>query len=339
MKRIAINGFGRIGRCVLRALNERAAEFNFEIVAINEPADLDTIAYLTRYDSTHGRFPSSVEKTDNGLEVNDRVIHVSHFQDIADLPWQQLDVDLVLECSGVYSSREEAKRHLQAGARRVLFSQPANADVDATIVYGVNDHELKATDMIVSNASCTTNGIVPVISCLQAAFGIRAGHITTLHSMMNDQPVIDAYHHTDLRKTRSASQSLIPVDTQLAKGIERILPTMTGRFSASAVRVPTTNVSAMELVVQLDQNVTREQVNAALSDASTRVLSGVLGFSTEPLASCDYNHDRRSGIVDGEQTAVIGDNLAKVFIWFDNEWGFANRMLEVSDKMLRFPQS
>ena len=336
MKRIAINGFGRIGRCVLRALTERRAEFDFEVIAINEPADLDTIAYLTRYDSTHGRFPSSVEKTGSGLEVDGTVIHVSHFKDIADLPWQQLNVDLVLECSGVYSSREEAKRHLQAGARKVLFSQPAYADVDATIVYGVNDNELKAANEIVSNASCTTNGIVPVISCLQKAFGIRAGHITTLHSMMNDQPVIDAYHHTDLRKTRSASQSLIPVDTQLAKGIERILPEMLGRFSASAVRVPTTNVSAMELIVQLDQNVNRDQVNEVLSEASAGILNGVLGFSAEPLASCDYNHDRRSGIVDGGQTAVIGDNLVKVFTWFDNEWGFANRMLEVSDKMLRF---
>lgn len=335
MKRIAINGFGRIGRCVMRALQERATEFDFKLVAINEPADLETITYLTRYDSTHGRFPVSVEQTAEGLEVAGKLIAISHHEQIAQLAWREHDIDLVLECSGVYSARAEAEQHIAVGARKVLFSQPANADVDATVVSGVNDSDLQSNHCIVSNASCTTNGIVPVINVLHQTFGIRSAHITTLHSMMNDQPVIDAYHHTDLRKTRSASQSLIPVDTALAKGVDRILPELAGRFSASAVRVPTTNVSAMEFVAALESNTDTARVNNALLAASKGPLKGILGFSAEPLASCDYNHDRRSSVVDAAQTAVIGDNLLKVFVWFDNEWGFANRMLEVSQKMLQ----
>lgn len=336
MKRVAINGYGRIGRCVLRALVERQAVQNsdttLEIVAINEPADLATIAYLTQYDSTHGRFPVAVDCTDKALLINGRQIAISHEESLTALDWQ--GIDLVLECSGVYNSRASAEKHIAAGAGKVLFSQPADPEVDITVVKGVNDQDLRPEHRIVSNASCTTNCIVPVIATLNATRPILAGQITTLHSMMNDQPVIDAYHHTDLRKTRSASESLIPIDTALAKGIERILPALVGRFSANAVRVPTTNVSAMDMSLWFENKVSVESINELLLKASADKLKGVLGFSDEPLVSCDFNHDPRSGIVDAAQTSVSGEHLAKIFTWFDNEWGFANRMLDVAVLML-----
>ncbi len=335
MIRIAINGYGRIGRCVLRALHERTDAQAMQVVAINEPADLATMCYLTRYDTTHGRFPGSVEQGEESLVIDAETIHVSHQQRIEDLPWRDLQIDLVLECSGVYDSRLDAEKHLNNGAKKVLFSHPAVDAADATIVFGVNHQQLGLEDRIVSNASCTTNCIVPVIAVLDDAFGIEAGQITTIHSVMNDQPVIDAYHHTDLRKTRSASQSVIPIETQLAKGIERILPNTAGRFSAGAIRVPTTNVSMMDLSVWLSNEVTPAAINAALREASEQQLNGILGFTEEPLASCDFNHDPRSGVVDAGQTRVSGGRLAKVFTWFDNEWGFANRMLDVAALMIQ----
>ncbi len=335
MKRLAINGFGRIGRCVFRALQERSADFDLQLVAINELADIDTIAYLSRYDSTHGRFPGTIELEDQRLLVNGSAIAVSHYEQIHDLPWQHEAIDLVLECTGVHGDRAAGLQHLAAGARRVLFSQPASVDVDCTIVRGVNHQQLSAEHRIVSNASCTTNCIVPVLSILHEAFGIESGNITTLHSMMNDQPVLDAYHHTDLRKTRSASQSMIPVDTELVKGIGRLLPDLEDRLSAKAIRVPTANVSAMDLVVQLCKDVTVAEVNNIFHQAISSRLKGVLDCATEPLASCDFNHDRHSGIVDVAHTSVSNGRLLNVLTWFDNEWGFANRMLEVADQMLR----
>ncbi len=335
MKSVAINGFGRIGRCVLRAWVERRHEFSFSISAINEPADLETISYLCRYDSTHGRFPARITHSPGQLLVDEHAVAVTHHGVIDDQLWHRQSIDLVLECSGLYGSRSEALQHVHAGADKVLLSQPGSADLDYTVVYGINHAGLRADHQLVSNASCTTNCIVPVIATLQRSFGVAAGHITTLHSMMNDQPVLDAYHHTDLRKTRSASQSMIPVDTELARGIERVLPGMGTLFSASAIRVPTHNVSAMELVVQLDCEANAEQINAALSDASEQQLKGVLGVSTEPLASCDFNHDQRSAIVDAGQTRVIGGRLAKMLTWFDNEWGYANRMLEVCEQWIQ----
>jgi glyceraldehyde-3-phosphate dehydrogenase type I len=239
-------------------------------------------------------------------------------------------VDLVLECTGAFSDRATAELHLHQGARRVLFSQPAQADVDATVVYGVNHQELRAAHRIVSNASCTTNGIVPVIQALDAAVGIESGTITTIHSAMNDQPVLDAYHHTDLRKTRAAGQSIIPVDTALAIGVERILPGMAGRLSAQALRVPTLNVSAMDLTVQTRNDTSVEAINRALRDAAQSAFDGVLGYTEEPLASCDFNHDARSSVVDASQTRLSGRRLVKVLTWFDNEWAYANRMLDVA---------
>ena len=329
--RLAINGYGRIGQSAMRALYECGYREHFQIVAINEPADIATLAYLTRYDTTHGRFPGRVSYNGDCLQVNDDQIRVLNESDPMRLPWRELEVDLVLECSGSFKNRETAQRHLESGAGRLLFSQPAQADVDATIVYGFNEEALRSAHRIVSNASCTTNCIVPVLYRLDQAFGIENGVITTIHSAMNDQPVIDAYHHADLRLTRSAMQSIVPVDTGLARGIDRLLPALSGRFEALSMRVPTINVSVMDITVSLNCDVTVDAVNDLFRQAATsRRLAGLLGYTEEPHASMDFNHDSRSCIVDGTQTRVSGQRMVKMLCWFDNEWGFANRMLDVS---------
>jgi erythrose-4-phosphate dehydrogenase len=300
------------------------------VVAVNELADARTVLHLTRYDSTHGRFPLPLEGDERQLWVDGDAVALLCQPQLDDLPWGELGVDMVLECTGAFSDRSTAEQHLQRGAGKVLFSQPAQADVDATVVYGINQRDLQAQHRIVSNASCTTNAIVPVIKALADTVGIESGTITTIHSAMNDQPVLDAYHHTDLRKTRAASQSIIPVDTGLAKGLERILPSMAGRFTAQALRVPTLNVSALDLTVQTCADTDQEAVNRVLRDAAQSSFDGVLGYTEEPLASCDFNHDAHSGIVDASQTRVSGKRLVKVLTWFDNEWGYANRMLDVA---------
>ena len=330
MLRLAINGYGRIGRSVLRALYESELRSGLKVVAINELADAKTVEHLTKYDSTHGRFPGKVEREGEELRVNGDNITLLHQKNIDDLPWAELAIDMVLECTGSFSDRACAQKHLNSGAKRVLFSQPARPDIDATVVYGVNQATLKREHSIASSASCTTNGIVPVIAVLDKAVGIDCGTITTIHSAMNDQPVLDAYHHTDLRKTRASSQSIIPVDTALALGIERILPGLAGRFTAQALRVPTLNVSAMDLTVTVKQDTNERAINAALQDAAQSTYAGILGYTNEPLASCDFNHDPRSSIVDASQTRVSGNRLVKVLIWFDNEWAYANRMLDVA---------
>jgi len=339
MIRVAINGYGRIGRSVLRALYESGARDRVQIVAINEPADSVTIAHLTRYDSTHGRFSGTVTVSDDLLTINGDDIQILHSKHLDQLPWQDLAIDVVLECSGSFSDRETAEQHLASGAKRVLFSQPAEPTVDATIVYGINQHLLTDQQTIVSAASCSTNCVVPVIKVLHDTFGVEGGVITTIHSAMNDQPVIDAYHHTDLRKTRAAMQSIIPVDTGLALGIDRLLPELTGRFQAQAMRVPTVNVSVIDLSVMLNTPVDTVMVNAALAKAADGYLDGVLGYTEEPLASCDFNHDPRSGIVDASQTKVSQQKLVKVLIWFDNEWGYANRMLDTLLSWYQLPQA
>ena len=331
--RIAINGYGRIGRCVLRAFYESADYADLRIVAVNDIADISTLAHLTRYDSTHGRFPGSVEEGQGELVINGDSIAISSNAVLGDLPWRDLDVQLVMECSGAFSDRATAEQHLLAGAGKVLFSQPAQSDVDATLVYGVNHESLGADDTILSNASCTTNCIVPVLKILDDEFGIASGVITTIHSAMNDQPVIDSYHHNDLRKTRSAMQSIIPVDTRLARGVERILPGLRGVLQAQAIRVPTVNVSAMDLSLMTREAVEVEGVNRVIRQGSERLPANVLGYTGELLASCDFNHDPRSAIVDLNQTRVAGSNLVKLLVWFDNEWAYANRMLDVARHM------
>ena len=338
---IAINGYGRIGQSVLRALYSGALQQDgnasrpFRVVAINELTDLETLTYLTRYDTTHGRFPMAVENDGQHLMIDgDRILPLNQ-SDPSKLPWAELDIDLVLECSGSFCERSIAQLHLDVGAKRLLFSQPAAADIDATIVYGYNQHLLKADHRIASSASCTTNCVVPVLDLLHREFGIEQGVTTTIHSAMNDQPVIDSNHRSDLRLARSAMQSIVPVDTGLARGIDRLLPQLAGRFQCNHVRVPTINVSLMDLSLQLTRPASVEAVNTLLRRAAQGPLQGLLGYTDEPHASIDFNTDSRSGIVDGSQTRISGDHLLKLFCWFDNEWAFANRMLDVAHAWLK----
>jgi len=333
--RLAINGYGRIGRCILRALYESTNYADLNIVALNDIADPLSIAHLTRYDSTHGRFLGRVEVSGDELQIEGDRIKLYRSNQVADLPWRDNEVDLVMECSGTFTDRATAEKHIEQGAKQVLFSQPAESDVDNTIVYGINHQTLSAEQTVVSNASCTTNCIVPVLQLLDREYGISTGAITTIHSAMNDQPIIDSYHDQDLRKTRSAMQSIIPVETALAKGIERILPALAGKLTAQAIRVPTVNVSAMDISINVETATTTAEVIAAIKAASAALPSNVLGYTDEPLASCDFNHDPRSAIVDLNQTKVVGGRLIKMFVWFDNEWAYANRMLDVAQHMCR----
>ncbi|VFQ46382.1 type I glyceraldehyde-3-phosphate dehydrogenase [Desulfoluna butyratoxydans] len=327
--RVAINGYGRIGRCILRALYESGHRDDLVIVGINELSDIESIAHLTKYDSTHGRFDGEVSCEGHTLVVNGDPIAVTYQKELSRLAWDRLDVDVVLECTGCFTRRAMAEKHIEAGAKKVVYSCPAEPDVDATIVYGTNHDTLKKEHTVISNASCTTNCIVPVIKTLDESFGIESGVITTVHSMMNDQPVIDAYHDQDLRKTRSSSHSIIPVNTGLAKGLDRILPHLEGRFEALALRVPTLNVSAMQLTAQVREKTDAKAVNEALYKAAHNGMNGILGYTEVPLVSCDYNHDPRSSVVDGTQTRVSGHTVS-VLAWFDNEWGYANRMLDTT---------
>ena len=325
--KIAINGYGRIGRSVVRALYESNRQDEIKIVVINELADPEAISHLTQYDSTHGRFPFPVALADNQLQINNDCIHLVRHSTLSDLPWHEYDVDIVLDCTGIYGSKADAQAHITAGAKKVIFSHPADSDVEATVVYGVNHQQLTGSETYLSGASCTTNCMVPVIATLDSAFDIKRGAITTIHSAMNDQPVIDSYH-ADLRRTRAASQSIIPVDTKLAAGIERILPKFANKFEAIAVRVPTINVTAMDLSITVSKNVTIEEINACLKAASANQLQGILGYTEAPLVSIDFNHDPRSCIIDGTQTRVSDGHLVKLLVWCDNEWGFTNRLLD-----------
>lgn len=333
--RIAINGYGRIGRCILRALYETGKRNKIQIVGINELAGIDSIAHLTRFDSTHGKFHGKVHHDSRDLLVNGDQINVSCEQDLYQLPWKDLDVEVVLECSGSFIERNKAEAHIHSGAGKVIFSCPAQSDVDATIVYGLNDHILRNEHTIISNASCTSNCISHVIHILDDRFRIIKGVVTTIHSMMNDQPVIDAYHNPDLRKNRSSGNSIIPVNTGLARGIDRLLPHLAGKFEAVSLRVPTMNVSAMQLTVETTTKTSSEEVNTLFREASEGRLAGILGYSELPLVSCDFNHDARSAIVDGNQTSVVGGNLINVMSWFDNEWGYANRMLDTTMALMQ----
>ncbi len=333
--RIAINGYGRIGQGVLRAIYQRGLQHELQVVAINELSDLDTLTYLTRYDTTHGRFPCPVSNDGEALLINGDRIRVFSEAEPEQIPWGALDVDLVLECSGAFKTRADAERHLASGARRLLYSHPAQPDIDATLIFGYNESSLKAGHRIASAASCTTNCVVPVLDLLDRHFGIDSGVTTTIHSAMNDQPVIDSYHRTDLRLARSAMQSIVPVDTGLSRGIDRLLPHLAGRFECLHVRVPTINVSLMDLSINLQQDTDPTEVNAMLRAAADNELAGLLGYTEEPHASMDFNTDSRSAVVDGTQTRVSRGRLLKLLCWFDNEWAFANRMLDISRYWLR----
>jgi D-erythrose 4-phosphate dehydrogenase len=332
--RIAINGFGRIGRSVVRALYENNRTDTFSLVAINELAEPEGIAHLLKYDTAHGRFVCNVSQHNNTLTINNDNIALTHVDNISELPWQEHNIDIVLDCTGKYGTQADGQQHINQGAKQVLFSHPGTNDVDTTIIFGVNHKTLTSSDRVVSNGSCTTNCIVPVIKVIDDAFGVNSGTITTIHSSMHDQQVIDAYHK-DLRLARAASQSIIPVDTKLAAGIERILPKFKGRFEAIAVRVPTVNVTAMDLSITVNEDVTIEDINLAIKSASknNKDLLNVLAYTEEPLVSVDFNHDSHSCIVDGNQTRVSHKRLVKMLIWCDNEWGFANRMLDTARAM------
>ncbi|MBC7203185.1 MAG: erythrose-4-phosphate dehydrogenase [Pusillimonas sp.] len=327
--RLAINGYGRIGRCFLRALYESPACEQFEIVAINEPADLDSMAYLTRFDSTHGVFPGEVDQGAHTLIINGHPIKVTHADTPEAVNWRAYDIDVLVECSGRYSNRRELTRFIQAGCPRLLLSHPADgaAQVDQTVVYGINQHVLTGKEVLVSNASCTTNAIVPVLASLNSAFALEHAFLTTLHSVMNDQPLIDGYHRSDLRRTRSAMQSIVPVSTGLAKGVARLLPELAGKVVAKAIRVPTLNVSAIDLMVTTGRAVSVKAVNSQMQALAGNATQRV-AYSSHPHASVDFNHNPHSAIIDGSQTRVNGENFVNLLIWFDNEWGFANRLLD-----------
>ncbi len=328
--KIAINGFGRIGRCIFRALFDNPIYGDqIEIAAINELADLATMVHLAKYDSTFGRFGKNIEISNDQMIVEDQKIRVIHEKSPEKLPWKDLDIDVVLECTGTFIDRKTAQIHINSGAKKLIFSQPADNDIDATIVYGINHHVIQPTHTIISNASCTSNCIIPIIYILDKHFTVEAGTITTIHSAMLDQPILDSYNR-DLRKTRSAMQSIIPVKTELNKGIDKILPQMDKKIETLAIRVPTTDVSLMDANLSVREETTIEEVNDLIKEYSVNSLKGILGYCDEELVSCDFIRDTRSSIVDLSQTRVGSKRLVKILTWFDNEWGYSNRMLDTT---------
>lgn len=332
--RVAINGYGRIGRNILRALYESNRQQEFKIVAINDLGDASVNAHLTQYDTTHGRFKFNVSAGDDGsLIVNGDEIQGFSERDPSQLPWGKLGIDIVLECTGLFATREKAQAHLKAGAKKVLISAPAGNDVDATIVYGVNHQTLKASDKIVSNASCTTNCLAPMVKPLHEKLGVISGLMTTVHAFTNDQVLTDVYHQ-DLRRARAAGHSMIPTSTGAAKAVGLVLPALKGKLDGFAIRVPTINVSVVDLTLTVDHQTTVEEVNKTLKLAAQSELKGVLEYSDAPLVSIDFNHNPASSIFDSTQTRVIG-NLVKVLSWYDNEWGFSNRMIDTAIAMMQ----
>lgn len=334
MKKIAINGYGRIGRNILRALYESGYANDLKIVAINDLGDAQMNAHLTRHDTAHGRFPGEVKVEGGDLVVNGDKIKVFAERDPANLPWKELGVDAVMECTGLFRKREAANKHIEAGAKKVIISAPAGKDVDATIVYGVNDQSLKASDTIISNASCTTNCLAPLSKVLNDAVGIESGQMTTIHSYTNDQVLSDVYH-ADIRRARSATQSQIPTKTGAAQAVALVLPELAGKLDGYAVRVPTLNVSLVDLTFVAGKATRVDEINGALKKAAQGPLKGVLEYTEEPLVSSDYNHSPLSSTVDGLLTKVSGDGkLVKVCSWYDNEWGFSNRMIDTTLTLL-----
>ncbi len=327
--KLAINGFGRIGRNILRALYEGDLRKSFQVVAINDLSDLDTNAYLFKNDSVHGRFPGEVSTQGGNLLVNNDQIKVCAERDPAKLPWKDLNVKIVLECTGLFAERDKASLHLKAGAKKVLISAPAGKEVDATVVFGVNHSVIKPTDTIVSNGSCTTNCLAPLVQPLHEAFKIKRGLMVTIHSYTNDQCLTDSAHK-DLRRARAAALSMIPTKTGAAAAIGLVIPELSGKLDGYAVRVPTPNVSLIDLTIELEKPATAEEINEVMKKASKGHLKGILAYTEELLVSIDYNHCPYSAVFDGTQTRVIDKTLAKVVAWYDNEWGFSNRMLDVA---------
>ena len=331
MNKIAINGFGRIGRNVLRALYEYHASGDLKIVAINDLGEANINAHLLKYDTVHGEFAQQVSVEDDFLIVNQDKIKVLSERNPADLPWADLGVDLVLECTGFFTTREGAGAHLSAGAKKVLVSAPGK-NLDATVVFGVNDTVLTSSDVLVSNASCTTNCLAPIAAALHAEFGIDKGLANTVHAYTNDQRLNDVYH-TDLRRARAAAHSMIPSKTGAAAAIGLVVPELDGKLDGLSVRVPTLNVSLLDLTVNVGRETTVEEVNTILTKAAETTKGEVLRVNTLPLVSSDFNHNPASSIVDVTQTKVFGD-MVKILAWYDNEWGFSNRMIDTASRML-----
>ncbi len=328
--KVSINGFGRIGRLVARAILERD-DHDLELVAINDLADTNANALLFGFDSTHGRFPGSVEVDGSNLVVNGKTIAVTSERNPGDLPHAAMGVDIVLECTGFFQSHDAAKPHLDAGAKRVLISAPATG-VSATVVYGVNHSILTADDIIVSNASCTTNCLSPVAKVLNELVGIERGFMTTIHSYTNDQRMLDQMH-SDMRRARGGAQNMIPTTTGAARAVGLVLPELAGKLDGSSVRVPTPNVSLVDLVFQPGRDTTAEELNAALKAAAEGPMKGVLDYTNKPLVSSDFNHHPASSTIDSLETSVMDGKLARVVSWYDNEWGFSNRMIDTAGVM------
>ncbi len=327
--KIAINGYGRIGRMILRAVYESGRRNDIQIVAINDLGDAETNAYLTRYDSAHGPFPFEVKVDGDALIVDGDRIRVLAERNPADLPWAELGVDVVMESTGFFATKEKAQPHLAAGAKKVLISAPAGKNVDATIVYGVNHDVLKASDTVVSNASCTTNCLAPLVKPLHDEIGLVQGIMTTIHAYTNDQVLTDVFHK-DLRRARSATQSMIPTKTGAAAAVGLVLPELDGRLDGFSIRVPTINVSMVDLTFTAARETSVEEINSIIKTASEGSLKGVLAYNDGPLVSIDFNHDPASSTYDATLTKVMGGNLVKVCSWYDNEWGFSNRMLDTA---------
>ncbi len=332
MIKVAINGYGRIGRNVLRALYETARSDEIKIVGVNATANAECVAHLTRYDTTHGRFAAEVAVRGADMLVNGDLIRLTSDRDPSALPWRELGADVVLECTGKFKSRQRAQTHIDAGAKKVLISAPADGEVDATVVCGVNDNILKPADTIVSNASCTTNCLAPVAKALHDAIGIKSGLITTVHAYTNDQTLIDA-PHKDLRRARSATMSMVPTGTGAARAVGLVLPELAGKLHGHAIRVPTLNVSLVDLTFVAARATAVAEVNAALRAAAEGELRSVLDYCEAPLVSTDFNHHPASAIYDPGLTHVIEDTLVKVSAWYDNEWGYSNRMLDIAVRM------
>ncbi len=331
--RIAINGYGRIGRNTLRAIHEYGRKDDFDVVAINDLGDPATNAHLTQYDTTHGKFDGEVVVDGEDMVVNGDRIRVLAERDPAKLPWKEHEVDVVLECTGLFTSKEKASAHLSAGAKKVIISAPGGKDVDATVVYGVNHDVLKATDTVISNASCTTNCLAPLVKPLHDTIGVVHGLMTTIHAYTNDQVLTDVYHK-DLRRARSATQSMIPTKTGAAAAVGLVLPELAGKLDGFAIRVPTINVSMVDLTFQAARETSVDEINDILKAAADGPLKGILAYNDKPLVSVDFNHDPHSSSYEASLTRVIDGTLVKVCSWYDNEWGFSNRMLDTAEALV-----
>jgi glyceraldehyde 3-phosphate dehydrogenase len=324
--KIGINGFGRIGRCILRALkNER----DIEVCLINDLTDAKTLAHLYKYDSVHGKAQQQVDHKDNALVIDGKTIPITAVRNPAEIPWGANGIDIVLECTGIFTDGDKAAAHIKAGAKKVILSAPGKS-IDKTIVIGVNDSEYDINKHnIVSNGSCTTNCLAPLTKVIHDKYGVKKGLMTTIHSYTNDQNILDL-PHKDLRRARAAGLSMIPTSTGAAKAISEVIPSLAGKLHGFAVRVPTPNVSLVDVTFELEKTVTAADINSALKSASETYLKGILGYSEEPLVSCDYNGCANSSTIDAEYTTVIGENMVKVLSWYDNEWGFSNRMVQLT---------